>query len=501
MTAPDARPDVGGRTGPIMAALLVAGTTYAFTQTLVSPSLPALAARLDVTVPSAAWLLTAFLLASSVATPVVGKLGDLHDRGRVLVLVLVVFAAGSVLCAVSGVFWLTLLGRVVQGVAGGLFPLAYGIVNDLFPRKRVGPSIALLGTTFGVGSGLGLPLSGVLAGFGDPRLIFLTGLLALPAALAVHLLVPRRGPRDARPSLDLPGCGLFAVGLALLLLGISRSGSEGGLTPGVLALVVGGLVVLAGFVAVELRTEQPLVDVRVLRRRPVLATNAATLAIGVTLFTSFLLTPQFAQAPESAGYGFALGPSPAGALLLPSSLVMLLGGPLAGRLAARWGARLVLVIGALTGALATGLLALRHDTVREFLVAGAVMGLGTSFALAASATLVVELCDAADVGVATGINSVARTAGAALGSVLLASVLRASVAPGEVLPSEAGFTAAYALGSGAALLSAGLALLVPRGPRPARRSLRADVGTAGDAGAAGRPGPLTDLPCHVGDRR
>ncbi|MCW2607654.1 MAG: major facilitator superfamily 1 [Frankiales bacterium] len=463
------------RTAPVLAALLVACTTYAFTQTLVSPALPALAERLDVTVSTASWLLTAFLLSSSVATPVVGKLGDLFDRGRVLVVVLVLFAGGSVLCSVSDDFWLAVVGRVVQGVAGGLFPLAYGLINDLFPREKVGPSIGLLATTFGLGSGLGLPLAGVLVDMGGPGAVFLTGLLALPAAAAVHLSVPRMPATGPRRGLDPLGCTLFAVGLGLLLLGIGRAGTAGVTSLPVLGLVGSGLLVLALFVAVELRQPEPLVDVRVLRRRPVLATNVATLAMGVCLFTNFLLTPQFAQArPEDDGYGFGFDATAAGALLVPGSLIMLVGGPVAGRLAARYSARGVLVVGALMGALSTGMLAVLHDTVLHFLLAGAVMGVGTSFALAAAATLVVQLSDDRDVGVATGINSVARTAGAALGSVLLASALSASVGSDGGAPSESGFSVAYALGCGAALLSAVLALAVPRtsrGPRAGATSV------------------------------
>jgi MFS family permease len=455
---------VAARTGPVLAALLVAATTYAFTQTLVGPALPALAESLDVSLQASAWLMTAFLLSASVATPVVGKLGDIHDRRTVLLVVLGVFMSACVLCSVTTSYPVVLTGRIIQGVAAGLFPLAYGLVRDVFPPGRVGPSIALLGTTFGVGSGLGLPISGLLVDSTDVRYIFLSGLLALPAAVAVWFLVPPRQPAGPQRSLDLPGCALMATGLALVLLGISRAGALGVTAPMVLLLVAGGLVVLALFVPYELRQREPLLDMRVLRSRPMLATNAATLAIGVSLFTNFLLTPQYAQAPESTGYGFGYTALTAGSLMLPASLVMLVSGPMSGRFAARFGARVVLMTGGLVSAVALGLLALRHDTPLDYVVAGSVMGIGSGFVMAAGAMLVVELSDPRDVGVATGVNSVARTAGAALGSVVLASVVAASVPEGARFPTEGGYAAAYWVGCGAAVLSAVMAFLVPRRP-------------------------------------
>jgi MFS family permease len=460
--APGTAP-VTARVAPVLVALLVAATTYAFTQTLVGPALPALAERLDVSLQAAAWLMTAFLVSASVATPVVGKLGDIYDRRTVLLAVLSIFMAACVLCSATTIYPVVLTGRIIQGVAAGLFPLAYGLVRDVFPPGRVGPSIALLGTTFGVGSGIGLPISGLLVDSTDVRYVFLSGLLALPAAVAVWFLVPRRPSTGPRRGLDLPGCALMAAGLALVLLGISRAGALGVTAPLVLALVAGGLLVLALFVRYELGQREPLVDIRVLRSRPMLATNAATLAIGVALFTNFLLTPQYAQAPKSTGYGFGYTALASGALMLPASLVMLVSGPLSGRIAARFGARLVLLAGGVVSALALGLLALRHATPFDYVLAGCVMGIGSGFVMAAGAMLVVELSDPRDVGVATGVNSVARTAGAALGSVVLASVVAASVPDGGRFPTEGGFAAAYWVGCGAAVLSAVLACLVPRG--------------------------------------
>src|SRR5215212_5736027 len=136
---------------PVLAVLLLAGITFALSQTLVVPALPALARELDASVASASWVLTGYLLSASVATPIVGKLGDLFGKGRVLTGVLLVFSAGSAVCALGDSIGVVIAGRVIQGVAGGVFPLSFGIIRDTFPADRVPGAIGLLSAIFGIG--------------------------------------------------------------------------------------------------------------------------------------------------------------------------------------------------------------------------------------------------------------------------------------------------------------------------------------------------------------
>src|ERR1700755_3437506 len=121
----------------VLLVLLLAGVSFALSQTLVIPALPEIGEHLGASATATSWLLTAFLLSASVATPIVGKLGDIHGKGRVLTAVLLVFAVGAVVCAVGRTIEVVIAGRVLQGVAGGVFPLAFGIVRDTFPRERI----------------------------------------------------------------------------------------------------------------------------------------------------------------------------------------------------------------------------------------------------------------------------------------------------------------------------------------------------------------------------
>src|SRR3954465_296158 len=137
----------------VFLSLLLAGMAFALSQTVVSPALPEIQREFGAAPSSAAWILTGYLLAASVATPIVGKLGDLFGRGKVLTVVLLIFAAGSAVCALAPSLAVLVLGRVIQGVGGGIFPLAFGIIRETFPPERVATAIGGGRAPFGIGGG------------------------------------------------------------------------------------------------------------------------------------------------------------------------------------------------------------------------------------------------------------------------------------------------------------------------------------------------------------
>jgi len=400
-----------------------------------------------------------------VATPIVGKLGDLFGRGRVLTMVLLVFAVGSVVCALAPSLGVLVAGRVIQGVGGGIFPLAFGIIRETFPPERVATAIGGISATFGIGGGVGLVIAGLIVSALDASWLFWLGLMALPAAYAINRYVPNE---DTRPGakVDWLGAALLSVALAALLYGLSKANAWGWTSPRVLVLTFGGLGLAAFWVWVETKVDQPLVDMRVLRRRPVLMTNITAVLVGFSMFASFLLIPQFAQTSERFGYGFGATVTGAGLLMLPSTLVMLVAGPLAGRIATRANSRLPLVIGTFFGMLAFLFYALFHGSVWEICVGGALLGVGIGFSFASMANLVVESVPRDEVGVATGINTIMRSLGGALGAQLVASLLTGKTIAGSAIPAEAAYTDAFIVAAVAAGLAMVAALAIPHTRRP-----------------------------------
>jgi EmrB/QacA subfamily drug resistance transporter len=440
--------------------LLLAGVSFALSQTLVIPALPEISSDVDASPAAASWILSGFLLSASVATPIVGKLGDIYGKGRVLTLVLLLFSLGGVVCALAPSIGVLIAGRVIQGVAGGVFPLAFGIIRDTFPPERMAAGLGLVSAIIGIGAGIGLPLSGVIADNLGVSWLFWISLIAVPAALAAHRLVPA-SPASRRVRIDWIGAALLSGALGAVLLGVTEANDWGWGSARTIGLFAGGAVLLGIWLRVESRVDEPLIDLSVLREREVATTNLTGLLVGFAMFSSFLLIPQFAQAPASTGYGFGYTVTQAGLLLVPAALFQLVAGPLGGALGARIGFRTTLAAGAVLATAAFLFLALEHSHPWQFMVAAALLGSGISFAFASMANLIVAAVPQSEVGVATGINTITRTVGGAFGAAVATAILTGQTIGGSSIPSEGAYTTAFVMSAVGGVLAIAAALLVP----------------------------------------
>jgi EmrB/QacA subfamily drug resistance transporter len=474
MTPPHATPDEA-RAHPDRTLLILAmgALAYALAQTLIVPALPVIQADTGSSQSAATWMLTAFLLSSSVATPIVGRLGDMIGKEKVLLFSLGIFGAGSLICALgSHSIELLISGRIVQGAGGAIFPLCFGVIRDEFPPDKVASSIGTISTTFGIGGGAGLVLAGIFIDHLSVAWMFWFSLgITLIAAWATWRYVPESPVRvDAR--IDWGGGALLSVALSAVLLGVAQGNAWGWSSARVAALIGGGLVVLALFVAYEMRTDEPMVDMALMRRRAVWAPNLAVFMVGFAMFGSYILIPELVQTASSHGYGFGLSVTSAGLIMLPSALIMLWSGPLSGRMSNRFGSRLPLALGAIAASLAFAMLAWAHGSQWTIALSGIPLGLGIGMALAAMANLVVGAVPQDQTGVAMGVNTIIRNVGGAVGGQVAAALLTARVLSDGV-PAESGYTDAFAMSMIAGLIALAACALVPRpgGPRGPRRGL------------------------------
>jgi EmrB/QacA subfamily drug resistance transporter len=447
--------------GVTLAVLAVAGLSFALLQTMVAPALPAIQREFGASTTAVTWVLTVYLLTASIFTPILGRLGDMFGKERLLVIVLLVLAAGTLISALSSSLGVLIAGRAVQGAGGAIFPLAFGIIRDEFPRERVGTAIGLISATFGIGGGAGLVLSGLIVDHFDYTWIFWLSLVViLGAVVATHLFVPE-SPVKTPARIDWGGAALMSAGLTAILLAVSEGNGWGWGSWRVLGLLAGGAVVLVVWGFYELRVPDPLVDMRVMRLRGVWTTNVTALMVGFGMFGSFLLVPQLVQLPEATGFGFGASVTEAGLFLLPSSIVMLVAGPGAGWLGMRFGPRLPLLIGVATTAAAFLVLAVAHTEPWHVYVSSLLLGAGIGLAFASMATLIVDAVPQTMTGVATGMNTIMRSVGGALGAQIAASVVGAHLSASG-LPEESGFVAAFVLSAAVLLLAFAAALLIPR---------------------------------------
>lgn len=439
---------------------------------------------LGASVSEVTWLITGFFLAASVATPIAGRLGDMFGKRRMLAISLGFLALGSLLSALGSSLEVVAFGRVLAGLGGGVFPLSFGIVRDEFPGERVPSAVGLLGSTAGVGGGIGLPLGGLVADSLDVQLIFWMSAALTVAAVAATLLMVPESRRMAPAKVDGRGAVLLSLGLVMPLLAISQASSSGWLSPRSIGLTLLGGVILVAFVALERRTAEPLVHIATLTRRTVLTTDVATFLVGFGLFGSFVLIPQLAQLPERTGYGFGFDAFSAGLLLAPAALMNLFLSPLSGRMGGRHGARVPLAIGCATAAVALLTLAVLHSSPVLVLIWSTLLGVGIGFAFSAMPNLIIEAVDASETGEATGVNTIARNAGAALGAAVGGSLLASNVS--EIgLPTESAFITALAIGAAGSAVAAAAALSIP--PRHGCEHLDDESRTGADPGANKHP--------------
>jgi EmrB/QacA subfamily drug resistance transporter len=458
-----------------LAVLALGGLAYALLSSAVVPALPTMQHDLGTSETGITWLLTGYLLAASVGTSILGRLGDMYGKERLLLWTLLILGAGTLLAAVSSSLPLLVAARFVQGAGGGIFPLAYGIVRDEFPAEKVAGGIGMLSAILGIGGGLGIVLSGVILERLDYHWLFWMPLVAIVvAALATWRLVPE-SPVRTPGKVNWLAAALMSVGLSALLLSISQTTVWGWASARTLGLAAFGVAVTLLWIWVEAHSREPLIDMTMMRVRGVWTTNAAAFLLGAGLYASFIVFPQFAQLPKRTGFGFGASVVASGLYLLPATIGMTILGLNAGTISTRFGSRKALLAGTLFATASFTMLAIAHEHPYELLIAAALLGIGIGLAFAALGNLIVRAVPAEQTGVASGMNNVMRTLGGALGGQLSATFIADNMA--KSLPTVTGFTETFLMATGFLLLCFGAGLLVPRalGAAPGD-SDRGDVG-------------------------
>jgi EmrB/QacA subfamily drug resistance transporter len=446
--------------------LAAGGLAYALAQTMIVPALPEIQRTFGGDPADATWLLTAFLLTAAVATPLFGRLGDMYGKEHWLLISLGIFGLGSVVSALAGSLGVMIAGRAIQGAGGAIFPLAIGIIRDEFPREKVATGIGTISAMFGIGGGVGLVVAGLLVdGAGVEWIFWLSALAAALACWATWKFVPE-SPVRVQARIDWLGGVLLSAALATLLLGVSEGNTWGWGSAGVLGLFVASAVLCAVWMRWEWRVGDPLVDLHLMRRRPVWTTNLTAFAIGFAMFGSFVLIPQLVQTPARAGYGFGASVTASGLFLLPSALVMLFAGPVSGRLGTRFGSKLPLAIGAVFASAGYFWLAWLHDARIDIYLGSVLLGIGIGLAFAAMANLTVEAVPPNMTGIASAINAIMRQIGGAIGAQVSASIVSAHLVLGGRFPAESGYTAAFAMSGAAALVALFVTFAIPAREEP-----------------------------------
>jgi EmrB/QacA subfamily drug resistance transporter len=468
----------------IVATLALAGVSASFMQTILIPIQPQLPGLLHAAGQDTAWVITATLVAAAISAPIAGRLGDMYGKRRIAMVLLVLQLLGAILAALSDTLAPMIIARVLQGVAAGVIPLGIAMLRDVLPPQRLGSAIALVSATLGVGGALGLPISALVADNFDWHALFWIATALTVACLVLYAAVVPASTLRTPGRLDFVGIAGLTVGLVGTLIAVSRGGQWGWGDPRTLILLVGGIVVLLAWGVFELRVTDPLVDLRVSARRPVLLTNLASVAMGFALFAANIVFPQLLELPRGTGIGLGLSLVAAALVLAPSGLAMMAMSPVSGRIQRARGPKTLLIAGAFVIAISYGGALVFHTAFWQILIVNTLLGVGIGLGYAAMPALILQAVPPSESGAANGLNALMRSLGTSIAAAVVGAVLAQSAASsgGTAGPSETGFMLALALGLAAALVCILIAAFIPR-PK-ARSDGRASTASRSSTAAA-----------------
>jgi len=440
----------------------------ALAQSLLVPVLPTLPAALHTSMLTVQWAITSTVLAGAVVVPILGRLGDMFGKRRMLLVSLTAMVVGALIAALAqDVVWL-IVGRVIQGVSAGSLPLGISLVATTVPKHKQASSVALISGMLGVGGALGLPLAGLVAQVANYHALFWIASGAAAVAFAGVLFGVPESPHRTAGRLDLAGSFLLAVALLALLVPLSEAGVWGWTNPLTIGLLVCAAVLFVVFGHVERHAEQPLIDLTTLRLRPVLLADLASVFIGFSMFGSILGTSSYVQAPTQTGYGFGASVAVAGLTMLPAGLAMLVASPIASVLIKRVGSRLTLTVGSVLVAIGWVMRIVLISGLGWVTIGTAVIGLGVGFCFAALPAIINASAPVLQNAAANSLNALFRSLGITLVSALCGTILASlvmTVGPVSV-PTLAAYRWIFAICGLGALAAAGMALAI----RPINRA-------------------------------
>jgi MFS family permease len=454
-----------------------------FIEIMLVPALPYIAVDFNDS-QWISWVLSIYLLVGAVATPLVGRLGDMYGKKKIMVYVMCIYVLGLLGSGFSLDISRGLLGqpsifvllffRGVQGIGMGMFPLAFGIIRDTFPKDKVPTAIGTVSAMFSVGVSIGLLGGGYITSVGhwyDAFHVvtpFFIALTILTVFLIKDPIVVKKG------SLDLVGAATLGIGIFSLLLGLTQGQEWGWDSSLIIGLFVLALAMFAVFALLELRTRDPIVRLSMFRNRGVLDASITAIFVGFGMFLMFQTLPFFLETPKAVGGFFGITDTfVIGLYMFPSAIAQLIFGPLGGVMSKKIGADKVLIAGLAGMALGYVTLSFMHTDWIGIVISMFVSGSGTALCMVSMINLVVVTCRQNEFGVASGMNTLFRVVGGSVGPVLAVVILSnyTSSVQGHVIYTESGYVATWIVGAVFSVIGLVCAIVL----RPRKKDMECDT--------------------------
>lgn len=442
-------------------------TMVMYVETMLIPAIPDLINDFNVSYGTSSWILTTYLISGAVATPIVGKLSDVYGKKKVLLLVMLIYAIGVSFAGFASNIYTLLLVRAIQGIGMGMFPIAFGIIRDQFPREKISIGQGIISSMFAAGAAVGLSAGALIVeNFGWQATFFtiipIVILLLITIWRFVHIGEnqqidpapikdsPGRGKESSlvpvtnfdektrrKLQIDIKGAAALAVSITSFLLCLTLIETSSGLSTannsnvGIMSTygtIIGSAIVavisFVLFLLIEKRESYPLIDLRLLGNKAILPSILIILIVGLSNFMVFQTIPILVRNPEPLGFGADV--VDAGTIQLPFALVFLVFGPTSGLIISRLGSLRPVIVGTSIITVSFLGLAIFHDSPTAISINLGVLATGLSFAAIGAMNVIILATPKEYTGISLGIATLVRIIGSAIGPALAAMYMQSS---------------------------------------------------------------------------
>ncbi|HET6590121.1 MAG TPA: MFS transporter [Candidatus Nitrosocosmicus sp.] len=461
----------------ILIILSCLATMVMYAETMLIPAIPTLINDFQVSYGLSSWILTAYLIAGAVMTPIAGKLSDIYGRKKILIIIMVIYTCGVSLGGFSEDFLTMIIARTIQGVGLGMFPIAFSIIRDQFPRERISITTGIITSMFAAGSVIGLSVGALIIHELGWKMTFFT---IIPISLVllymivkfVHVSKTNKGHTDKdieesktnttkkhylhddnkmrqKPKfyaqIDIIGSVLLAITIVSFLLSLTYlqtpssavdqsvnltdeqtplgyESSPSSTLINVAPFLIVGTVALALFVIQERKSNNPLIDFSIFLRPPILLSNLIIMIVGLSMFMVFQTIPILVQSPEPIG--FTENAINTGKIQLPFAIVLLIFGPTSGFIISRLGSIKPIIIGTVLTAAGFLILLVLHSSEIYISIGLAVLSTGLSLASVGAVNVTILSTPVQFTGVTMGISTMLRIVGSSIGPALAAMYMQ-----------------------------------------------------------------------------
>lgn len=450
----------------ILIILSCLATMAMYAETMLIPAIPILINDFEVSYGLSSWILTSYLIAGAVMTPIAGKLSDIFGRKRILLIIMTIYTVGVLMGGLAGDFLTMIIARTIQGIGLGMFPIAFSIIRDQFPRERISITTGIITSMFAAGSVIGLSVGGLIVHEFGWKMTFFT---IIPIAILLLWMIrsyvgvsetskpdeektlgPTREPHTAPSTLsnknqrfysliDIKGSILLAIAIVCFLLSLTylqtpsaghqtlNMPEESSLNYGsslnqIIPFLIIGTVSLLLFIFQERRSKYPLIDFRIFLKPPILLSNMIIMIVGLSMFMVFQTIPILVQSPQPIGFGE--NAISTGIIQLPFAIVLLIFGPTSGFIISKMGSIKPIILGTILTATGFLILLLFHSTETYISIGLAVLSTGLSLASVGAVNVTILSTPIEFTGVTMGISTMLRIVGSSIGPALAAMYMQ-----------------------------------------------------------------------------